>query len=517
MSNVYDAASTTPGAAAQSSVSERNSLAAGRGGAATSSSTDTLVQSERLFSARARYGSEKLNFTSSGESLGGYRGEWAYMKLLTSSQQYSQYLKGTSTRKVAYSDIVSGMADPSAGKETGYDRFIISSVSADMTEKIQITEVFGDNEVIYYFGRQPLIFNFTGYLIDSPDNNWFEQWIQMYTEFLRGTQLAKNYELIRLVLPNMVLTGSISSFSWSQDSARDVDTPFRFQFIAKIVEPKPALNAGMSNINRLSSIDWSKANKFLGQDQINSKKGQLDNLSAVIKNPTASLRQKSAALSQIGKTTGGIVGSWGEAFSGKASDFQKTIASWDSAQLSFFKDVEESAVYQSVTSSLSGIRTNLFSPIYGVMTSLSKLVSNTFNSANRVFNNLITPLRGVIQDVTRISNQAIALVDLVNSSIRGLGRNVTSSLKGVTSDYKTAIKTLGKASGTIMHSPITVSNAVLTMFKDSSLSSTPAFLQVTPRLSSSKSVVRPGASLPSSKIALLGGISEFSSKSSGGV
>ena len=82
------------------------------------------------------------------------------------------------------------------------------------------------NEVIYYFGRQPLIFNLTGVLIDSADNNWFVDWVKLYSEFFRGTQTAKNYELIKIVLPNMIITGTISAFSWQQDSSRDTDIPF---------------------------------------------------------------------------------------------------------------------------------------------------------------------------------------------------------------------------------------------------------------------------------------------------
>jgi hypothetical protein len=232
------------------------------------------------------------------------------------------------------------------------------------------------------------------------------------------------------VLPNMAITGTISGFSWSQDSNRDVDIPFSFQFIAKVVEPIPAMSDGMPTSNNLQYVDFRQVSQFVSQSSINSLKNQVSNASSIIQSPTSSLKQKGAALSTIGSGVGGTFGSFLESSKDSIKGFQKTVDGWTSSENSFFNGVKTSALFQTVTSSLNGIRTNLFSPIYGVLSSLTKLVSNTFNSATSIFNAVIQPVRNMLRDITNISKKAIALVNLVNTSITGFGRYVNGQLKG---------------------------------------------------------------------------------------
>lgn len=131
----------------------------------------TIIQSERLFTARARYAQVNPDRPDAT------RGDFAYIKLLTSQKQYTEYLAGTNNRQITYKDLIgpdgalTSMADPKGDKTYGYDRFLLTGVRASLTEKVQVTEVFGDNEVLYFFGRQPMVFNLSGILIDSPDNN----------------------------------------------------------------------------------------------------------------------------------------------------------------------------------------------------------------------------------------------------------------------------------------------------------------------------------------------------------
>lgn len=507
MANVFDTASTNPSTAANQAVSGVVSNLAR--GTAPDNNTGVIQQTERLFTARARYGKEALNFNPDGSSKGGARGEWAYLKLLTSQDQLTQYLKKSGSRKFTYPELVSGMAEAKPSSKIGYDRFLLTGVSTAFQEKVQISEVFGDSEVVYYFGRQPVMMNFSGILIDSPDNNWFEQWIRMYDEVFRGSKLAQNYELIRIVLPNMVVTGSITGFSYSQSSDRDIDIPFQFQMAVKVIEPRPALNTGMMASNHLATIDWSKVNKFTGQAGINSLKAQTDSLGAVLKNPASSLKQKAAALGGLGRGAGGESGSWLESFAAGAKGFDKTVQGWDKAVGNWGTEVKTSGLFYTITSALQGVRTNLFSPIYGVMSSLTKLISNATNTVNSLFNALINPVRGILRDITAISKQAIAMVNLVQSSIKGIGRNIRSQLKGLTSDYKTAIKTLGKAAGTIMTAPATTAQTLAGMFSSGTMTSGAAFLQASSKLGFGKSIQRPGASLKSTKIDLVKGVPPY--------
>lgn len=477
-----------------------------------------ISQTERLFTTRARYGATYLQ-ESGGKNLEGDRGQHAYIKLLTSQKQYSEYVSGNTNREVNWKNDLLGSGSPVAmmgetggSSENGYDKFLLTGVSCAMSEKVQISEVFGDNEVVYYFGRQPLIFNLTGMLIDSADNNWFVDWVKLYSEFFRGTQTAKNYELIKIVLPNMAITGTISAFSWQQDASRDTDIPFSIQFIAKIVEPLPATNEGMVVSNKLKSVDFSAAYKLVSQENINRLKGQSDKLSKVLQNSASTLKDKSNALSQLGLGLGGSFGSILNAGKGSLLSVQSTIEGWNNSSNSFTNGIRNSAMYQTVTSSLNGIRTNLFSPIYGILSSLTKLVSNTANAATNLFNGIVIPVRNILRDITNISNQAVSLVNLVNSSIKGFGRNVVGQLRGISSDYKVAVKSLKKAAGAIGSAPRSVAHTISNMFSEGYISGTGSpFLQTTPKLTFTRPTLTLSGAKPKSKVALLKGVVPYAS------
>lgn len=481
-----------------------------------------IKQNERLFTARPRYARRDQAFTLDKEGkptdvdAAGSRGDWAYIKLLTSDKQAAQYTSGKTDRELARQSLIGegSIADKMVGKKAlknyGYDEFMITNVSCSLSEKVQITEVFGDNEVVYYFGRQPIIFNIGGIIMDSADNDWFYNWLTVYADFLRGSQTARNYELIRLVLPNMILTGSISGFAWNQDSNRDTDIAFQFQFIAKVVAPKPATGGDMIGSNRMKGVNFSKAKTFISQFEVNNLKTQLDSFTEKITNPESSMREKGDALNKLGSGAGGGFDSFLLSSKNTLKGYQKTIDGWTKESNKTAKSVENSSMFKTVTSSLTGIRTNLFSPVYGILSSLTKLVSSTAKSVNKLVNSLITPVRNILRDITNISKKAVALVNLVNNSIKGIGRNLNSQLKGLRNDFKAAIKALKKAAGTLASAPASASHSVRFMFSSGSLPANAPFLTVAPKLT----FVRPSLTLtgkkPPTKLAILTSQKEFS-------
>lgn len=424
---------------------------------------------ERLFLARPR-SADKKEAGSDG------RGQWAYIKLLTNPTLQTAYnVKDLSKRSISDSnpyELMSYAATMAAkGTSYGYDKFLLTGVSGSFSEKLQVTEVFGDGEVCYYFGRQPMMIGFSGILIDSPDNTWFTDWMRMYSEFLRGSQLARNFELLKIVLPNMIVTGSITGMSWQQGSDRDTDIPFSFQFMATKIEPVPIVSPEMVYNNGAQKIQFEKAASFFSQSSINSLKSNYDAFEAIkiIQDPTSSLAQKSKAMASVG---GGLSGA-AKAITTGSSFFDSLTSKAKAGTL----DTLGSPMFQGISSTLNGIRSSLFSPIYGVLSSLTKLISVVSKGTISIFSSLITPVRNVLRDITNISNQAISVVNAVNNAIRGVGRYITSQLKGLDKDYNTALKTVGKASGVIASAPITIAQSASHMFSNGSLSYNAAFLQ----------------------------------------
>lgn len=478
-------------------------------------------QGERLFTARPRSAPSKATSqTDVWRDSTKSRGQHAYIKLLTANaSQAASYAQNRGAVGDGYAAKLTGEGSHVArmvsnDSASGYDSFLITSVSCSLSEKMQVTEVFGDNEVVYYFGRQPIMFNISGVIVDSRDNEWFTDWLGMYSAVMRGSQLAQRNQLLRLVLPNMILTGTISSTSWTQDSSSDVSIPFNFSFLAKRVEP---LAVSESDKMAQNLIDFSKAEGFVTQQQITSLKSSLDSLTKAVKNPATTIAQLGSAMysSAVTATTSlfqtpsavqGAINSL-KGIQSSVENFanNNSFSSWLSGKASLFS---------SGSAALNGLRMQLFSPIYGVLTSLTKLVKRTFGDITSIFKSLMSPVQNILRDITNISNQAIGLVNLVNGSIRGLGRMVQSEIGSTKQQFKLAMKSLGKAAGSIATSPITVLQSTQAMFKSGGFNANtgalPAFLMENKRASLSSATLVGGAKGPAYKVALLQGSPSYS-------
>lgn len=402
--------------------------ALGSGGAQGSTSKgQKIAQTERLFTVRSRGA-----FVN--QSAGGDRGNRAYIKLLTSNPSAPR--SGTEGG-FAEPAILQGDGNPldqainsGSSKYGGYADFLLTGIRCSLDEKMQITETFGDGEVVYYFGRQPIMFSFSGILVDSQDNDWFTQFVTMYGHVMRGSKLAQNYELLKIVLPNMELVGTIPHMSWQQDSQNDVQIQFEFQFLAKQVIPLAVtpLNGPLSNSANL--IDFGTADSFLSQKGINSVRAQAGAVLQSISNPKSSIGDIGAALLGYGHGVSGGLGSLigpGRLSPPGVTGLSQAIDGITGTVNGVTSSITD--IFHSISSNLAGVRASLFSPIYGVLSSLTKLVRSINGDVSKIFNSMISPVADIIRDVVNISSQAAGLVNLVNRSLHagfgivGLGDN----------------------------------------------------------------------------------------------
>lgn len=448
---------------------------------------------ERLFTARARY--------ASNDSTN--RGTHAYIKLMSSSEQAATYSSKSSTRAVGssasssvLSDSLAVMSGSASGQ--GYDKFLVTNLSASMEEKLQITEVFGDNEVAYYFGKAPMVFAISGMLIDSVDNNWLTDWLYTYDGALRGTQLARNHELLKLVLPSMTLIGSITSFSWEQQSSNETAVPFRFQFLVRSMTPTPAVFGGSAITNAAEQINFDLADTFQAQSIINGLKQQGAMLTSAIQN-AGSIGGLGSALSKYGSSLSGYMGIGGtpSSVSGAIDSLSNMITG---SKSSF------SNLISPITSSLSGIRATLFSPVYGVMSSLTKLVKNVFGIGGfgSILASLTAPIKGILGDIARIATQASAIVGMVTGGISNLTRGIASGF-GIVQSFETAVKSFKHAAGTIAAAPTSISKSIKLLVNSGGMHTSSSFLNPNPKFSLSKSAsLSSNSSTPGSGSSLLG-------------
>jgi hypothetical protein len=456
---------------------------------------NTITQSERLFTTRDRYSFVNPNG-------GGDRGTRAYIRLMTNSAS------GTTTNVTANaSSSVAGFTVPSGltgtgspldqaingGTYGGYAEFLLTDIQCSLDEKLQITETFGDGEVIYYFGRSPIIFSLSGILVDSQDNSWFIDWINMYGHVMRGTQLAQNYSLLKLVLPNMTLVGSIPHMSYHQNSANDVQIQFEFQFIVKEMTPNPVLSSGSALSSAANLINFGTANSFLSQQGINSILSQSNALQSTIADPSSTVSDIASGMAGLGSGLNGSVASYmqglddstssatpgiGSTASGTVGGIGSAIGNAVNSGISSLVNGSNSLsagindVFYSIDSNLAGIRASLFSPIYGVLTSLTKLISNVAGDVATVFAALAAPVANIIRDVASVASQALGILNIISAAgntILGIG-NLSQA------DLQISIGQLSNTMGCVTTQPIPAVMTLQAMLNSGTLPATTGYL-----------------------------------------
>jgi hypothetical protein len=288
---------------------------------------------------------------------------------------------------------------------SGFTNFFVTSVSTSYSEKTQIMTTFGDNEVVYYFGKQPIIFNISGLLFDSMENDWFVNFLTLYATTLRGTQLAQTFGLVEITFPNMIVTGSISQLSTQHDAHRDTDIVFSMQFIAKDVVPLPSMVSRTdATANESNMINFSAGRK------------------GVVKYTLAS-----------GTSAGGFMNS------------QTTIG----------ENVNTStAGGTGASESLNSFRTNIFSPVFGVIASITKVVKTSTGSVSTIISSFTNPVNQVLRDITNIATQASGVAILVQTSVL----KATSAPGQVLINLRNTIAALKGSAGIISRMPQNISD-----------------------------------------------------------
>lgn len=281
-------------------------------------------------------------------------------------------------------------------KDGGFSQFFLTSINFGLSEKIQILNTFGDGEVTYYFGRNPMAIQLTGILFDSVDQDWFAKFVTLYQGVLRGTKLAANYELLELTLPNMTLVGSISDVNFGQAADRDTDIQFSMTFVAKTLIPTSAVK-----------------------------------LSSGVKNAAASLWGLNIGRKGVSKA---IMSIGGFSDSSSGGGFLQTIGGIAGAIGSAVKTIDNT---------INVFRRSIFAPVYGILGVITKIVSSSTGALNKLISSLTSPVIGILKDINKVFGQAVAIASMVENSISGILSLPSKTINGVWAQLRQLKSTAG--------------------------------------------------------------------------
>jgi hypothetical protein len=115
----------------------------------------------------------------------------------------------------------------------GYIDFLLQQVQESYAEKIQVVDVLSDNYASYCFGQNPPVFNYTGLLYNSLQDDWRAAFTILYQELLRATKLARQKQVVILSYDDVFVTGVLISMSQTLVAETQIAASFNFSMLVK--------------------------------------------------------------------------------------------------------------------------------------------------------------------------------------------------------------------------------------------------------------------------------------------
>lgn len=376
-----------------------------------------IPQPEPLYSVRPRYFNDKTT-----------RGSRATFRLKTRG------IRATPDSGSASQALATRVRDKLMSNE-GYAGFLLQGMQMGFNEKSQVIQTMGDAETVYYFGRTPTTVSFNGTLIDDLDNDWFVRFVTGYNSFLRGTQLAKNFELAEMSMHNATFEGTLMNLQIMQNAQSDAQINFTCTMLIRRFEFHSSYQYGAELAD---DIEYTT----------------LDN------------------------ATGGIL-----------IDAQPTYTAEEIARLKLYsrysdeqiRIIENGGSVPERTGSIAAagiyareIATAFNETLGGIADTLEKLSDNINKFAgalNDVVSDILNPINAIIGTVSDISDAAFAVVRAIENTVD----SVLDPITVVVNNAANTERQLKNLEGTITSLPETLSEKVSRFLRGGAMSN-PAFL-----------------------------------------
>jgi hypothetical protein len=115
----------------------------------------------------------------------------------------------------------------------GYIDFLLQQANHSLNEKYQVVETLSDNYVAFFFGQSAPIFQYSGSLMNTFQDDWAINMLQLYMNMGRGSQLARRGVLFYLKYDSMAVSGSLLNLNTSLTGDVEVVVPFSFNMLVR--------------------------------------------------------------------------------------------------------------------------------------------------------------------------------------------------------------------------------------------------------------------------------------------
>jgi len=181
---------------------------------------------------------------------------------------------------------------------SGYIDFILTQAVEQTSEVVQVEKVVSDDYVAFMFGQAPPTFQYSGFLLNSLQDDQRVGFALAYQHILRGTALARRGALARLRYDSVIVSGTMVTQMQSLNAENEMAVPFSFSFLVKeyAIVQSPLFK-------RTSTADYIK----LATDNAVSNLGPVGSASDVRVRSTMVLPPDLAAVGAPGQDEPGVV------------------------------------------------------------------------------------------------------------------------------------------------------------------------------------------------------------------
>jgi len=148
----------------------------------------------------------------------------------------------------------------------GYFDFFLQNVEESIEDKFQLVETLGDSYAIFGLGQKPKIFNYSGMLLNSQENDWRLGFIKMYDKYISISRLAKfrqdglTSNQVTLVYDSVTVRGALLNLRTSLRADNEIAVPFAFSMLITSYIPNASVNVIDSGIE-LNSVPAGELNR----------------------------------------------------------------------------------------------------------------------------------------------------------------------------------------------------------------------------------------------------------------
>lgn len=159
-----------------------------------------------------------------------YRDTMARMFIEMQPGERELFVNSLPPETQALGKILAG-ADTGGSNGTGFIDFLLQDIQESFNEKYQIVETLSDNFVVYMFGQSAPVFQYSGVLLNTYQDDQRVWMMRLYRDVLRGTQLARRRKLVRFRYDSVIVSGIMLNMNMSLRAGEEDRSPFSFTLI----------------------------------------------------------------------------------------------------------------------------------------------------------------------------------------------------------------------------------------------------------------------------------------------